>query len=569
MTDSRISRLSHGNLEQRLRLWSGLVLAVYVIPHTLNHTLGLISIEAMDSLRWITSSLAGTVLGGIVLYGAFLLHFGLALAALYRRAHLRMPAWEAAQLILGLLIWPLLIGHAVGTRTGEDILGAQMTYELVVANYWLDENRLWAVTKQSLLVLVVWGHLVFGLHFWLRLKPWYQRLIPVLYPLAVLIPILSVLGFLRAGLSVLDAAAEPGWAERVFNAARTTPPEARALVGQIEVGLLVLFYGAVAAVLAARVVRRLYRNRHGTFRMRMPGGQTVTAPRGQTILEAVRAAGLSHASVCGGRGRCTTCRVRVGTGGDDLPPPNEIEARALTRISAPPNVRLACQVRPQKDVVIVPLLPPTASVRDANRRGGVDGAEQNVVVLFADLRGSTRLGEQKFPYDVLFVLNQFFEELSAALQETNGHYAQFQGDGVMALYGLETGLRTGVRQALEGATQMLSRLDDLNRRLEGELNAPLRMGIGIHAGEAIVGTMGPPTSPNFSAIGDNVNIAARLESQTKPLDCALVVSADAVENGGLDFSSVPRHEVTVPGRTQPIAVYAVSDPATIRLPDAG
>ncbi len=565
MTDSRISRLSYGNLEQRLRLWSGLVLALYVIPHTLNHALGLISIDAMNSARWITSSPAGTVLGGIVLYGAFLLHFGLALAALYRRAHLRMPAWEAAQLILGLLIWPLLLTHAIGTRTGEDILGAQMTYELVVANYWLDSP--WAVAQQSLLVLVVWGHLVFGLHFWLRLKPWYQRLIPVLYPLAVLIPILSVLGFLRAGLSVLDAAADPGWAERVFAEAMAAPPEAHAMVKDIQTRLLILFYGAVAAVLVARVIRRLYRNRHGTVRMRMPGGQTVTAPRGQTILEAVRAAGLPHASVCSGRGRCTTCRVRVGTGGDDLPPPNEIEARALTRISAPPNVRLACQVQPQKDVVIVPLLPPTASVRDANRRGGVDGAEQNVVVLFADLRGSTRLGEQKFPYDVLFILNQFFEELSAALRDTNGHYAQFQGDGLMALYGLETGLGTGVRQALDGATQMLSRLDDLNRRLEGELNAPLRMGIGIHAGEAIVGTMGPPTSPNFSAIGDNVNIAARLESQTKVLECVLVVSADAVDNGGMDFSGVPRHEVTVPGRTQPIAVYAVSDPGM--LPPSG
>ena len=115
----------------------------------------------------------------------------------------------------------------------------------------------------------------------------------------------------------------------------------------------------------------------------------------------------------------------------------------------------------------------------------------------------------------MFVLNQFFAELAQALQDTNGHYAQFNGDGLMAIYGLDSGAEKGAAEAIIGARAMLARLENLNEKLKGELSEDLRIGVGIHSGEAIVGSMGPPTSPNISALGDTVNVAARLESQTK------------------------------------------------------
>ncbi|MBT7249083.1 MAG: adenylate/guanylate cyclase domain-containing protein, partial [Rhodospirillaceae bacterium] len=124
-----------------------------------------------------------------------------------------------------------------------------------------------------------------------------------------------------------------------------------------------------------------------------------------------------------------------------------------------------------------------------------------------------------------FVLNQFFAELSRALEETNGHYAQFNGDGLMAIYGLSGDPGAGAKDALRGAQAMLRRIEGLNARLEGELSEGLRIGMGIHIGEAIVGSMGPPETPIVSALGDNVNIAARLESQTKEFGVPLVVSA--------------------------------------------
>ena len=179
------------------------------------------------------------------------------------------------------------------------------------------------------------------------------------------------------------------------------------------------------------------------------------------------------------------------------------------------------------------------------------------------MRASTKLGEERLPYDVVFILNQFFAEMSEALRETRGHYAQFSGDGLMALYGLESDMAAGCRDAMRGAAAMAKRLESLNARLAEELQDPLRIGIGIHCGEAIVGTMGPPSSPNFSAIGDNINIAARLEAQCKTYGVALVVSKQAVRHAGIDLSSFDLHETSVRGREEPIVVYAVPDPSTI------
>ena len=112
-------------------------------------------------------------------------------------------------------------------------------------------------------------------------------------------------------------------------------------------------------------------------------------------------------------------------------------------------------------------------------------------------------------------------------------------------------------EALRGAREMLARLDQLNRRLAGELTQPLRIGIGMHFAEAIVGTMGPPRSQIITAIGDAVNTAARLEGLTKEYDCALVLSRRAAEAAGLDLSGQQLHAVAVKGRVEKVEFYAL------------
>jgi adenylate cyclase len=184
--------------------------------------------------------------------------------------------------------------------------------------------------------------------------------------------------------------------------------------------------------------------------------------------------------------------------------------------------------------------------------------------MFVDLRESTKLCESRLPYDAVFIMNQFFAEMYQALRASGGYYAQFRGDGLLALYGLESDLASACRGALQGAADMQRRVEALSQNLRAELAEPLRIGIGMHAGVAIVGTMGPPEAPIHSAIGDTVNIAARFEGMTKAYGCVLVVSAEALSQAGIDPRDAPLHRVRVRGRNERVSVYAISDPRTLQ-----
>src|SRR6266540_2267722 len=493
-------------IERRLRLITGLAIACFIVPHFLNHSLGVVSIDAMDRMRVLLAGWWRSPPGTVVLYGALVIHFLLALVSLYRRTTLRMPAWEAAQLALGLAVPPLLIAHIVGTRFSWFLLGhTTIGYERIIGLLWSDS---WAALRQSLLLLIVWTHFCFGMHYWLRLRRWYPAAQPAAFALALLIPAMALAGFAAAGNELWPAIERVGGMQKYNIEYGSMLPEERARLLAWREGLTWGFWMLLAATLLARVLRTFI---GGTYLLRHASGRIIVAPIGQTILEAVRDAGLPHASVCGGRARCTTCRVRINEGLAALAPPSQMEAQALARVDAPPNVRLACQTRPARDVSVTPLLPAGADAAAARRPDAPQGRERPVVAMIVDLRGSTKLCESRLPYDAVFVMNQFFAEMHAALRATNGYYAQFRGDGLMALYGLQSDLPQACRDALRGAAEMQRRIEQLSRNLAAELAEPLRIGIGMHAGVAIVGTMGPPEAPIHSAIGDNIKLAARFE----------------------------------------------------------
>ena len=287
---------------------------------------------------------------------------------------------------------------------------------------------------------------------------------------------------------------------------------------------------------------------------------------GASVLETLRERRIAHASVCGGRARCTTCRVLVTKGVDRrFPPRAGLEAAALAQIGATPGMRLACQLRPSSDISIMPLLAPDAVAVEGSLRGGFEGSERLVTVVFVDMRGSTGLGETKLPYDVLFILNRFFGAMAKAVAASNGHYSQFTGDGLMALYGLDaTDPATGPAQAVRGAQAMLGGLGELNPSAPGRALGAIGIGIGIHYGEAIVGSMGPPRSQIITAIGDTVNTCARLESLTKEFDCTLIVSRPAAEAGSLDVEGCDLRQAPVKGRMEPVEFYTLHWPSDMR-----
>ena len=541
--------------ERRVRLWSGLIVAAFVIGHLLNHASSIVSVDLAEQTRRALAVFWHQWWAQALLYGSFIVHFIAVLAVLYRRRTLRMPAWEMTQMLLGGVMIPLLAAHVVATR------GLYGEFDLT-PDYARTAFMLWSapdiVIKQTVLTLVVWLHVCFGVHFWLRLKPWYRNSVAFWYALAIVVPVLALVGFWRAGDQLHSLATRDGYVGQLF-VGMPDLPIALAFVRQGEQFIQLVALVALLSVLTARAVRHARAKRLETVQLRMSSGREINTLPGRSVLESLRLADVPHASVCGGRGRCTTCRIRVGAGAEQLNKPSELERAALARIGAPPNVRLACQSRPTSDLSITPLLPANATAREANTPGGVSGTERVVTTMFLDLRGSTKLGEQKLPYDVLFILNQFFAEMAQALSESDGHYAQFAGDGLMALYGLKQTPAEGARSAFKGASLMLTRLAKLNERLGEELDEPLRVGIGIHCGEAIVGTMGPPSSPNFSAIGDNINVAARLEAKTKEFNAAMVVSVAAVELAGIAHEGASHHTVDVRGRDGDLDVITVGD----------
>jgi adenylate cyclase len=179
-------------------------------------------------------------------------------------------------------------------------------------------------------------------------------------------------------------------------------------------------------------------------------------------------------------------------------------------------------------------------------------------VLFADLRSYTRFAERRLPFDVAFVLNQYFAAMGQAVEQSGGYLDKYIGDGVMALFGLDGQADTGCRQAMAAALAMGRAMDELNRQLAATLREPLRIGVAIHVGPAIIGEMGYGQTHSLTAIGDTVNTASRFEALNKQYGSQLIISDEAATRAGLDVSTFPRHQVEVVGRTTPVAIRAVT-----------
>jgi adenylate cyclase len=163
----------------------------------------------------------------------------------------------------------------------------------------------------------------------------------------------------------------------------------------------------------------------------------------------------------------------------------------------------------------------------------------------------------------VFILNRYFAAVGRAVESAGGRVDKFLGDGVMALFGIESGAQQGCREALTAARLMSERMGELNASLRGEIERPLRIGIGIHAGPIIIGEMGYGGATAMTAIGDAVNTASRLEELTKEYTVELVVSEAVVSRAGFDLSGFPRQEVEIRGKTETLVVRTLTSAAEL------
>jgi adenylate cyclase len=478
-----------------LRLASGLTLFVYVATHLLNHALGLISIAAAESGLRVAVLVWQSKPGTLALYSAAAVHVCLALLAIYEHRTLRLPPIELLRIVLGLGIPTLLIGHAVSTRLAFEMYGHPPDYAHVVWTLWHTGRQGWQIA----LLVPGWVHGCLGLNFAFGRRPWYVRLRPALFGAAVLLPACAVLGFLSMIKEVSLLARDPVWVTATVAAASDAQSLALA---HARDGLLALYFGLITAVFGARLLRRVVEERRGSLISIAYPGRSVRVPRGWSVLEASRMHRIAHMSICGGRGRCSTCRVRILDGKDGCPAPDESERRTLARLGLPADTRLACQLRPQADVRVVPLL---------NAAGSTDltalamGSGRELAIMRVGLRWSSA-GHELLPHDRLYALNRFSDTVGTTTRGAGGLPIQFSGNHVIVLFGLEVGAAEGSRQALLAATDLDRCLQSLLARLERELGTPIGHAIQIHAGPAAVGMTGDRLINTLTIVGSALDV---------------------------------------------------------------
>lgn len=543
---------------RQVRLASGLVLFAYLLSHFLNHALGNVSMAALASGVYYHTLFWQFLPVTILFYTACLVHTALGIWALYERRQFRWKAMEPLQLVLGLSVPALVIAHIIGVRLGQTLYGHEKLYPQVLFVYWVWAP--WRIWMMLAVMTVSWVHGCIGLYFWLRMKSFYRRAAPLLLAAAVLIPTLAMLGFYQGGRMVIENDSVEWRAENLTPQQIGTPEEAKVL-DRVTDYFLFGYFGLIGIALLARGVRAVNERRRGMINLSYGNGRTVRVPKGLSVLEASLRNNVPHASVCGGRARCSTCRIRIIGDHNELPEPSQREAFVLGRVgTSDPSIRLACQLRPDCDLSFFQLFLPHTMATDVHDSNPTRiGQERYLVSLFVDMRGSTRLAEKRLPFDTVFIVNRFLGAVSQAVIESGGRPNQFVGDGMLALFGLATSRRQACRQALKAAALIAANVDELNRFLEHDLREPLRFGIGINGGEVIVGDIGYRDHMVFTALGDPVNVAARLQDLTKNLACEAVISDEVRATAGLDADALPEQEVAIRGRNEPMIVRTVED----------
>jgi adenylate cyclase len=558
-----LAKSIRGVSARQVRLVCGLVLFAYLVSHFLNHALGNISMDALAAGVYYHTAFWQFLPVAIAFYTAALVHAGLGIWALYERRQFRWKAIEPLQLVLGLSIPALVITHIAGVRLGHTLFGHEKLYPQVFFAYWIVwPYKMWLMFA---VLIIAWVHGCIGLYFWLRMKAFYQRAAPFLLAAAVLVPTLAMLGLYQGGRSVVDSDSAEWRAENLTRDRVGTPAE-QAVLGTIENYFLIGYLGLIGFVLVAKGARALNERRGGMVSLSYGNGRIVRVPKGLSVLEASLRNNVPHASVCGGRARCSTCRIRVIGDCASLPKPSKREAFVLNRVGAgsDPAIRLACQLRPENDLSFFQIFLPqitAASLRTSSPAR--IGEERYLVSMFVDMRGSTKLAEKRLPFDTVFIVNRFLGAVSQAVVECGGQPNQFVGDGQLALFGLSTNPQTACRQALRAAAMISANVDELNQFLSHDLREPIRFGIGIHGGEVIIGDVGYRDHMVFTALGDAVNVAARLQDMTKSLACEAVVSEEVRITAGLADNDLPQQEVAIRGRAEPMIVRSVTHAKTL------
>ena len=192
-----------------------------------------------------------------------------------------------------------------------------------------------------------------------------------------------------------------------------------------------------------------------------------------------------------------------------------------------------------------------------NKNIGVGGLTKEVTIFFSDIRGFTSFSESRSPEEVVSMLNEYFAIMVRIIQQNHGIVDKFIGDAIMAVWGAPKGTDRDAQHAVRACLEMRKALAELNERRESRGQPPILIGMGLHSGPAISGTIGSDDRMEYTVIGDTVNMTSRIESSTKAFGTDLLISestAQIVEN---EFALEKAGAAEVKGKSEPLSLYRV------------
>ena len=266
---------------------------------------------------------------------------------------------------------------------------------------------------------------------------------------------------------------------------------------------------------------------------------------------------IAHA--CGGNARCSTCRVRILEGAEACSPRTEAEIEIASRLRLPDEIRLACQTEVASSVSVQRL------VLDAEDEAlssllraetGPAGCDRNIAVLFADVAGYTKLADALPAYDIVHVLNRFFNAAEHVIVAAGGRIDNYMGDAVMALFGLDDEPEPAL-DAVRAGLGILEAAESVSQYVYALYERSFAIRVGVHHGPVVFGALGGFDTRRETAIGDAVNVASRVESASKETGTNFLVSEDVRNLVGEQVKFGGSFDLALRGKTGEFRVHEV------------
>ena len=542
----------------KLKLWTGMFLMFYCVTHHMNHSLGIFGLTVVDYAREYFLLFWRNPVISFFLIFTLVIHIIFSLLRVIKMASFKgFQSHEWFQLITGILTVPLLAIHITTTGIAHRFYGVEDTY-----TFWTSPGLdYFEIFFFNFIMLFIWLHGYIGIKFWMKVNSNYQKYLRQADIFFLIIPLLSIVGQISIFReSDLKGFFDTEYKEKILKYSNPENIDLNVLLENTIIYFVLPYLLSIMVLFGYRFYYFKIKRRNNSIKVSYPDGGVSNIFPGMNILDASLEAGIPHAHVCGGRGRCSTCRIKIDQDLTQLEPPRQNERRILRSIGAPENIRLACQAYPKIDLNVSPLLSADANFQESYfEQKYTYGSDREICILFADLRAFTKMSEKKLPFDIVFILNQYFKLMGQIIENNGGYLDKFIGDGTMALFGIEEGPKEGSRNAINAATKMNDELKKLNESLINDLPFPLKMGIGIHTGNVIIGKMGYKHAKNLTAVGDAVNTASRLESLTKELKSQIIISKYTFELSEHQIKDLEEDTVNIVGKNDLFDIIKIRD----------